>query len=46
MKKKVHVDKKKINKGNDKKKKKDFLATAHFHTLNTMGWVSNKKRRQ
>lgn len=26
--------------------KKDFLATAHFHTLNTMGWVSNKKRRQ
>lgn len=23
--------------------KKDFLATAHFHTLNTMGWVSNKR---
>lgn len=43
---------KKENKGNDKKKKqqktgkKDFLATAHFHTLNTMSWVSNKKRRQ
>ena len=30
MKKKVHVDKKKINKGNDKKKKKGFLSNSTF----------------